>query len=252
MKAIVIFSCAWVLSAAALAADGPPPPPPVSSYAPADQLIQLARDYVASAEKSLADETAFDTEKVRLKKDANTLLCIAVALGTHDRENPLQTSAPALFAGAQKLAAATDFAQGQAALAELQAAMKSESTTGPLLKWGKVASMGQIMKQVTFINTRLKRGIRPGPRFAGAADENARYATTLAVIGQAIVGDTHEVKQPEDMPKWYEYSAAMRDSAAELGTALVARDEANAQAAAKKLEQSCSDCHKVFRVVADE
>jgi hypothetical protein len=102
------------------------------------------------------------------------------------------------------------------------------------------------MKQVTFVYNRLKRGMQPN-RFDQLADDSARYAAILAVIGQVTNFDTHEVKDPAELPEWYRYCGEMRDAAGEVGAAIHARQLDAAVAGMKKLETSCTGCHQVFR-----
>jgi hypothetical protein len=100
------------------------------------------------------------------------------------------------------------------------------------------------MKEVAATDTRLRRNMR---RFDRLAEENARSAALLAVIAQATLYDTHEVKNPDDLGKWYQMSADMREVAASIGTAIRANDKAAAEAGIKRLTQSCDDCHAVFQ-----
>ena len=72
-----------------------------------------------------------------------------------------------------------------------------------------------MMKQVTFLNNRLKRALQKN-RFEQMSADTAQYTAQLAVIAQAVTVDTHEVKNPADIDKWFQYSAEMRDAAGEL------------------------------------
>ena len=79
------------------------------------------------------------------------------------------------------------------------------------------------------------------------AEKAAGYAAALAVIGQAAMADTHEVKNPADLEKWYQFCAEMRDAAGAVGNGVRAQDFAATTAAMKRLSQNCDDCHAVFR-----
>jgi cytochrome c556 len=252
-----VVLAAFVLLAAAngfvaCRAAEPPAPPPTSSYAPAEELLGLVEEYVEKLRGSLRDEESFQSGQPRLKKEASTLACFAVALGLHDMDNRLKGSAAMLLAGAQQLAAAENLESSRAAMSQIESALGGNSASPAELSWNKVASLEQLMKQVTFLNARLKRAARGGPRFASSAEEAAGYATTLAVIAQAITADTHEVKDAADIPKWFEYCAQMRDTAGEAASALRARNAEAAQMALARMEQSCNACHKTFRVETTE
>jgi len=225
-----------------------PAPPPVSSFAPAATLVKLIEQYAGQLHEATASEQAYADGQSKVKKEAHTLVALALCLGLSDEEAPLKKSAPAIVAAAKQLSQATDYATAQAAEQALAAAVAGKATDGPELKWEPAASMGQLMKQVTFINARLKRGARPGPRFEKQADDNAAYATTLAAIAQVVLADTHEVKDPSQMDHWYQLNADMRDSAAAAAQALTQRDAEATHAALVKMEKSCSQCHQSFRV----
>lgn len=230
----------------------PPAPPPASRFAPADEVDVLVGEYVGKLRETLKDQQAFEAGKPRLKKDANTLAVLAMVAGLHDTPNPVQKSAAEVAHAAVRLAQANDYAAAKSTLEQIESALGQEHGAAEKLTWGKLGSLGQLMKQVTFVHARLKRSARPGPRFEAGAAEAARYATTLAVIGQATAFDTQDVKDPAELGKWFDYCAAMRDSAAQAAAALRQRDAPAAQAALKNLEQSCNNCHKTFRVETTE
>jgi hypothetical protein len=230
----------------------PPAPPKLSTLVPAGELVDQARLYAQGFETALANEKEYAEDADKLKKDANTLIVVALVLGNYDQPNDLKAAAPALLKAAQQLAKAKDYAAAKAALAPLQAAMATgPMATGPdakpdgELKWEKVASQGQLMKQATLINTKLRSGMR---RFdAKKMDELARQAAVLTAIGQATVYDTHEVgDDPEDLAKWYKLAAEMRDVAANLNAQIRARNKAGATDAVAKVAKNCEACHEVF------
>jgi hypothetical protein len=240
------WSLALVASlTSAVQAAEPPQPPKVSSFAQAADLVKQVDDFLADFETCLASEQNYSDKKILLTRNAHTLAVLGVALGLHDQENRLQESAPALVAAAQELAKAKDYAAAKAAFEKVKAATSGKVKQGPELAWNKkVASLGQIMKEVAATDTRLRRNMR---RFDRLAEENARSAALLAVIAQATLYDTHEVKNPDDLGKWYQMSADMREVAASIGTAIRANDKAAAEAGIKRLTQSCDDCHAVFQ-----
>jgi hypothetical protein len=85
-------------------------------------------------------------------------------------------------------------------------------------------------------------------RFGKQTEEQARDAAVLAAIAQACVYDTHEVKNPDDLDRWYQLCGQMRDAAGELNAKVHAADKPGAEAALLKIAQSCDDCHEAFRV----
>lgn len=233
------------MSAALLAGD-PPAPPSLAEVVPADDLIAQARAFATGMKAMLADETTYQDEAHKLTRDAHTLAAAALVLGLYDTDHDLKAAAPALVAAARKLAAAKDYAAAKAAFAEIEAALASQDkgASSPTTKPEKVASMGQLMKQVTFVNNRLKRGLR---RLGDKTDEKARDTALLAAIAQAITYDTHEVKHDEQRDDWYRFCGEMRDAAGQLNAQIKAADKQGAERAAKRLGQSCEACHQVFR-----
>lgn len=241
-----MLACGLFVSPSFVRAEDPPAPPATSTYAPAADLAGQVDEYMAELTEGLASAEAYESSAQRVKKDANTLIVLAQALGMHDTENKYQAQAPAILQAAQQLYTAGDYEQAQAAFVELQAAIAGKTTDGPELRWEKIASLGQLMKQVTFVHNRLRRGVSER-RFEDKQEENARYSALLAVIAQAALVDTHEVKDPAEIPQWYEMSAEMRTAAGEVNAQIHEGSVEGTAEAMKRLEKSCSDCHAVFR-----
>ena len=242
----MVWSLALVIVSHHVVAADAPAPPATSTYAPADDLVRQVKLYLVELDEALAAANDFESTSQRAKKDANTLVVLALALGLHDTDNEYKSSAASLMQAAQTLSRAADYDQAKAALAALHTAAEGKVSNDAELHWEKVASLGQLMKQVTFIHNRLRRSLAPR-RFEEKAEENARYAALLAVVGQAALVDTHEVKDPADLPQWYQFSAEMRDAAGQVNAEVHAGNAEGSAEAMKRLEKSCQDCHAVFR-----
>ncbi|MFO0897129.1 MAG: hypothetical protein U0836_06820 [Pirellulales bacterium] len=243
-----------VLGMVALAALGasvaladPPATPPVSKFAPIDDLATQIELYVKEIDTALVNPAEYDeVKKAKVKKQANTVTALALNLGLHDEDHPLKSAAPALIQASQALAKASDNAEQAAAARDaLKKALTAEPAAGELA-WKRIASQGQLMKQVNTLNARLKRSVTP-QRFKRSAKEAAGDAATMAAIGQVVLFDTHEVKNEADLPKWYELSGEFRDICGALNAACRGGDQAQAAELIKKLNQSCHACHQVFR-----
>lgn len=230
----------------AVALADPPASPPVSKFAPIDDLAGQIELYAKEIDAALVTPAEYDEVKqTKVKKQAHAITVLALCLGMHDEDHPLKSAAPALIETSQKLAKSSENADEAVAAGE---ALKQSLTAGPAsgeLAWKRIASQGQLMKQVNTLHSRLKRSVTP-TRFKRTAKEAGGDAAVLAAIGQAILFDTHEVKNEADLPQWYELSAQFRDLAGELNAACRAEDQAQAAELVKKLEKSCADCHKVF------
>jgi len=243
---IYCYAVCLAASAVGIAADAPSKPDEPFKAIPAADLNRQVDLYVQGFATALSDSGKYEEESRRVMKDAHTLAAIALVLAKHEADHPRKQSAPALLAAAQKLGAATDYASAKSALAAVQVAAKSNgrkpAENGP--KWETVAPQGQLMKQVTFVNNRLRRSMR---RFDEKADELALDAAVLSVIAQAVAHDTSAVKDPAETGKWYELSDLMRDSAGDLNAQVHKKNRAGAEAALATLTKSCEQCHAVFR-----
>lgn len=226
----------------------PPAAPAVSTFAPAADLIAAARGYSESFAAPTSDATQFNGAQAKILKDAHTLAAIALALALSDEDHALKKSSGDLLLAAQSLAKATDVDTARQAAEKIKAAVADgaagTATVDPPT-WHKVSSMGQMMKQVTFLNNRLKRALQKN-RFEQSSADTAQYTAQLAVIAQAVIADTHEVKNPADTEKWFQFSAEMRDTAGELNQAIHAKNFDAATAGNARLEKSCATCHEVF------
>jgi len=239
----------FVLLAASVAAQpADAPAVKVSAFAPAKDLEGQVKFFLGRLEEGLASKEVFDEAKQsRVRKDANTLSAIGLLLAKHDQESDLRSSGPALLKAAQHLAAAEgDYDQAFAALADLKKAAAGQSAGGEPPAWGKVASLGALMKQVPLVHSGLKRGVE-GARFARQADQAAGQAATLAAIAQSSMFDNSEVHNPGEEAKWREFCTQMRDAAGQINAAAHAGDQQAARAGLKTLSESCDRCHEVFR-----
>ena len=178
-------------------------------------------------------------------KDSNTLIVIALTLGTHDTDNQYKKAAPAIIKASQELAKTKGYAATKAAVAGVKKAVDTKTGDSAGLKWQKAASLEQIMLAVPAINTQLKRNIklrrpkRDGPKAAGRS-------AVIAAIGQASLYHSDDTTKPELAKEWYKYCQQMRSAASEVNAAAHAGDKKIAKAAMKKLQQSCDDCHTIF------
>jgi hypothetical protein len=223
-----------------------PKVPAVSTFAPAEDLIYQAQEYVKDLNKLLADKADYEVFQEKIGKEANTMAVIALALGLHDQVHPYQPRAGAMLKAAQELAVTKDFAAAKAALAKLTDSMAGKGIHTTELKWEKVASLPELMKQVPTVNTKLKRNLK-GERFKRKIKESAGYSAALAVIAQGAMPDLSPAKNTEQIREWYAFTEQMRNAAAEVNRAIHSGDRAAATETQKKLQKNCEDCHAVFK-----
>jgi hypothetical protein len=222
-----------------------PDVPKLSSFAPAKDLADQVREYIKEIETTLADEQEYKDSEGKIGRCSNTLAVIALCLGMHDEDNQYKTRAPALIKTARELASAADYQSAKKAFEAVKAAAEGKIPADGDLKWEKVASLPDLMKQVPNINTKLKRNIK-GAKFKSKAKETAGYTAAIAAIAQGSMADSGAAKNPQQINQWYGFSAQMRDAAGAVNAAIHAGNEPAAAEAMQKLAKSCTDCHTVF------
>ena len=180
-------------------------------------------------------------------------LVLFLALGLSDEDNPLKARAPGLVQASVALVKAADNeSDARAAHAELKKRLTGEPVSGAgELSWDvKLIDLHLLMKQVTFVNSRLTRYARRESYLKSKREDLIGYAATLGVAGQATMLDTHEVKTEAEKQQWYGLAADMRDSAGAVGRSVRAGDFAQVTETVAALKKTCTDCHEVFRLDA--
>ncbi len=239
---LVAVTLVWPL--ANLALGEPPAPEKISTYAPAKDLIaQLDLSMQALAE-ILSDEETFESKSKSFAKNSVTVVVIAQHLALHDESHDWKAAAPALFHAASRLVEAEDYAAAQEAFAALQAIAPGENSDAETPTWDPVVEMEPLMEQVGYLNSKLRRGVR---RLKRNQDDMTRQSAVLAALAQAVTPDLSFAADEEDAEKWIALCAEMRDACSTLHAAATAGDEDAAKSAVKALDQSCKDCHDIFR-----
>ncbi|MDZ4784196.1 MAG: hypothetical protein SGJ19_28445 [Planctomycetia bacterium] len=217
---------------------------PVSTYASADDLAALITEYGDRVAEAVVSAEEFEAKGSRMVRDARTLVVLGTALALSDQDHALKAAAPSIASVSAKVAeSGDDLVKAQAALEELKATVAGEATEPAPASWSNVKALGQLMKQVNFVHTRLKRNIKKLDKYQAQC---ASDATLLAVIGQACNFDTHEVKDETKLPHWHDYSNEMRDCSADLAAKIKAGDAGGIEAAMKRVADNCEACHKAF------
>ena len=237
-----IFFVALIAGVVGLSFADAPAAPKLSTIVPAADLDVAVKNYLTKIAPFMADEASYGKNKDQLLQKANAVVALAQTLGNHDEETKVKGPAAAVMAAARDLARSKDYAGAKAAYEALNAAL-AKTEAGPTPKWEKFASLGKLMHETAEVNSRLRRNVR---RFARTKDDSAEGAAILLAFAQATIYDTHEVKNPADMPKWYAMAVEMRDAAAELSKTTHAGDEAGFKKALDRIGKSCDDCHEVF------
>ncbi len=228
-----------------------PAPEKVSAFAPIDDLTGQVDYYVESLERSVdvpADQYT-EANQDTVSKSAATLAALAMLVSNHDQESPLKSAAPAIFVAARALGAeAKDLQTAKDRVAAIKRTVTAGGGAGgEPLKWQTAGDLEDLMKQVSAINSRLKRGVssRSLKRYA---DRTTGYAVTMAAIAQAAMADDSYVGDETEMKQWVQYCIDMRDAAGAVNAAIHQQDEAKVEAAMTMFKKSCDDCHKAFEI----
>jgi hypothetical protein len=231
--------------------DAPPLPetPKVSTFAPAADLAAQLQAYIKEIDATLESEQEYKDTEGKAGRCSSTLAVIALCLGLHDQDNEYKARAPAIIKAAQELAATKDYESAKKAFEAVKAAADGAAQAQADLKWEKVASLPDLMKQVPNINTKLKRNIK-GAKFKTKARDTTGFTAVIAAIAQGSIPDISKAKNADEVKQWYEYMIDMRDAAGAANAAIHSMNEPAATAAMTKLAESCDRCHKVFHPAA--
>jgi hypothetical protein len=213
----------------------------VSAYAPAKDLVGEIDYYVRRLENAVKTQEDYDDSKDGIAKDANTLIVIALALGLHDQDNQFKQRAGGLLKAAQQAAAADGLEATKAAVQAVKQAAAGGHSTQVDLKWERVASLPELMKQVPLVHNRLKRHVK-----RNRVQQATGQAAVIAAIAQASMANAGDTEKPSEVDQWVKHCLAMRNAAAAVGAAVRAGDKAATRTAMEGLNKSCDDCHAVF------
>lgn len=240
LPVLFMFTAALLLAAAAA-----PEPPAASTYAPAAALTATFNEYNEELAEIFADEGEYSSaDRGKVFKLSNTLAALAMVLANHDEKNDIGPRAGKIIVAAEQLSKNSDeLDAAKQAYAHVTEAIESEPSDAAAT-WKQVGNLTALMEQVPSINSKLRRGVR---RLERNQEEAAAQAAALAAIAQVSMYDHAAVVDEADLPKWFEYTAAMRDAAGETAAAIRALDEEKVELAMDKLNQSCDDCHDVFQ-----
>jgi hypothetical protein len=249
VPAIIAVLGAFMAQVQVRAADAPK----VSTFAPAEDLSRQADKFIETMKNTVVSLEEFNDSEGKVVRDANTLVVIVLALGLHDQDNKYKAGAGALMKAAQDVAATKDYASAKTAVAALEKVAAAGGKAGADLKWEKTASLPDLMKQIPMVNTKLKQFVK-GTSFKKKAKDTAGHSAVIAAIAQGTIADTSATKDAEQVKLWRKFSIAMRDDAGEVNAAIHKGDQPATEKAMTKLNQSCEDCHKVFKpdVIIDE
>lgn len=221
-------------------------PADVSKAVGAKELAAAAKSKVEDLAKASASEDAFARaiEYKTVAKDAGVIACLAQALAEHKDGASTGINATGLRDAALALSKAKKIDAVAAGAKSLNEALAGGGAKGEKEHpWNKLINMHRMMEEFDVQGSSLRRVLRR-PRRLENYSENAAI---LIVLGLAMEADTHEVKNPADLPQWTSWSKEYHQAMSGLNGALKAGDGDKAKEIFNKAWEGCDVCHEKFQ-----
>lgn len=222
-------------------------PQKVVEIASVDDLVAEINAKVELLGQQVASKEAFEKtlEKKEVNQAAGVVACMAQAIVEHPDKAKAKFHAADLRDAAVLLRPAKTFDEAAKLFAAVKDAHagKSAGTAKPAAEWNKLTGLGRMMEEVNSRSATIRRGLR---RLQNP-DETARDCTTLAILALAMEVDTHEVKDPAQLPLWKELSVKYRSEMVAMAKAVRAKDTAKASAHFAAANEACNKCHEQIR-----
>lgn len=222
-------------------------PQKVVEIAAVDDLVAEINAKVELLGQQVANAEAFakTLEKKEVNQAAGVVACMAQAIVEHPDKAKAKFHAADLRDAAVMLRAAKTFEDASKLFAAVKDAHagKSAGTAKPEAEWNKLTGLGRMMEEVNGRSATIRRGLRRLQK----PDEIARDCTTLAILALAMEVDTHEVKDPAQLPLWKELSVKYRSEMIAMAKAVRAKDTAKATEHFTAANEACNKCHEQIR-----
>lgn len=226
---------------------------PVGTFAPVPDLEAEAALQFKTLDGLLKDTASFEemaNRKKKIPRAAGVLAVVGQALAEHPQKAKSKIAGPALRDAARQVVTAKSYEDAQAGLKGIKAALdgKASGTAGPDLPWNKLMSLHRLMEEVEDRQGELRKyyttaskgqALKPG--------EGAMHATTLALLGNVIIIDNHEVKKKEEIPEWESMATEFQGQLASLSKAMHDGDGKAVTKLFPTIGESCTTCHDKFR-----
>lgn len=243
MRWTVAFLLAGLMSISSAQAQSPVP---IESVVPLAEIELLVNRHVRSLEKSLSEEDRFEGVKNKtIRTDFGMLSLLGQSLAEHAESANSKINGPALRDAALGYNRKGTHAEAKEAFEQVQNVLAGNVTGehARLHPWNKLINMHPMMEEMnagTGALTRVLRKTRGKP-------EEVLPATSWSLLAIAMKADTHEVKKPDDLPKWNGWSDEFLESSRKLAEAIRARKEDEGRKWFEQASQTCDACHEVFR-----
>ena len=222
------------------------PVPITNEIAPVNEItleIEAQRERI---EKLLESEESFqEQQETQMRQAFGLLAVLGQALAEHEQQDESPINGAALRDAALGYKADTSYEQAQEMLKSVVSVLEG-NVTGEhqtAYPWNKLIRMHPMMEE---INTRQSSILRVLRRPRGNPQESM-HATTWVLLGLAMKADTHEVKDPNDLPQWNAWSDEFHQGAVKLGDAIRKKDAKAARPFFDQAVGTCDECHGMFQ-----
>ncbi|MDO5309110.1 MAG: hypothetical protein Q4G03_06405 [Planctomycetia bacterium] len=225
---------------------------------PSAENLVSAIDSLCEALKRDVDDMkmipSFDDGAVAVRRDANALAVVALALGVSKEDAPLKSVAKELVEIASTIASAGNAEEIEAAVKALDA-LKPGAKVDDQLQWHEVASLQPLMKYaVPSLSTDIKRLGRNEKTFlrGNNAKKVVDASTILVAIALGCRENVDQTLAPKEDALWREYCERLATAALDFNACAndVAAGKGDFDAmkdAFKVVESTCnSTCHEKF------
>ena len=247
MRRFVLASSLLVVSAIYLLPAWGEAPQKIVEIASVDDLVAEINAKVELLSQQVSSAEAFQKtlEKKEVNQAAGVVACMAQAIVEHPDQAKAKFHAADLRDAAVLLRAAKTFDDATKLFATVKEAHagKSAGTGKPEAEWNKLTSLSRMMEEVNGRSSTIRRGLKRLQK----PDETARDCTTLAILALAMEVDTHEVKDPAQLPLWKELSVKYRSEMLAMSKAVRAKDTVKATEHFTAANEACSKCHEQIR-----
>lgn len=221
-------------------------PVPVKEVAPLDDLVFEINDRVEELNKLLASDNSFEEKKAaEVRRAFGVLAVMGQAIAEHGDREQTDIQGPALRDAARTFSTKSTYEESQAALESVKKAQAGEADGDAVVEydWAKLINMHPMMEEIEERAGKINRVVRK-PR--GKPDEPV-HASVIAVLTLAMHADTHEVKNPDDIPAWQGFAKEYLNTMTGVATAIREQDKQTAGELMVQATANCDQCHEKFR-----
>ena len=218
----------------------------IETVAPLTEIELLIERHIQSLEKGLADESKFEEAKNKtIRTDFGMLSLLGQSLAEHKDKSARKINGPALRDAALTYNRKGTYVEARAAFTQIQSVLNGTVSGEHALlhPWNKLINMHPMMEEMNAASGALPRILRK-PR---GKPEEALPAVSWALLAIAMKADTHEVKDPNDLPQWNTWSDDFLVSSLKLAEAVRAKDGATGRKWFDQANETCDACHARFR-----